>query len=63
MFKKLAVTAASAAMSLSFMAFPVAAVASDGGDPFTFDMVVSAGAKGCVPNASAEVDHHARRAC
>jgi hypothetical protein len=54
MFKQLQFLAASAALSLSFAVHPLAA-APDDDDSFTFNMTVSAGAKSCVPNASAKV--------
>ena len=56
MFKQLPFLVVSAAISLSFTVLPLAAT-PDGrdDDSFTFKMVVSAGAKTCLPNASAKV--------
>jgi hypothetical protein len=56
MFKQLQFLAAPAALSLLFTMSP-AATAADGpdADSFTFSMVVSAGAKACLPNATASV--------
>jgi len=54
MFKNWHFLAASAAFSLMFTAFPLAAE-SDKDDTVTFNMVVSAGAKACLPNATATV--------
>jgi hypothetical protein len=54
MFKQLQFLAASAALTLSFAVSPLAA-APDDDDSLTFNMVVSAGAKACLPNASAKV--------
>lgn len=45
--------AAAAAFTLLVPVFPLSAMAQSG--PFTFKMVVSAGAKACLPNASATV--------
>lgn len=56
MFKQLQFLVASAALSLSFTAAPLAAAPDDkDDDSFTFNMVASAGAKTCIPNASAKV--------
>jgi hypothetical protein len=56
MFKQLQFLAASAALSLSFTVSPLAAATDDPDDgSFTFNMVVSTGAKACLPNASAKV--------
>jgi hypothetical protein len=57
MFKKqIQFMAASAALGMSITVAPLA-MAADGSDvdSFTFNMVVSAGAKTCLPNASAKV--------
>jgi hypothetical protein len=51
--KKLQFLAAPAALSLILTAFPLAAAPKD--DSVTFAMVVSAGAKTCLPDASAKV--------
>jgi len=53
MFKQLQFLAAPAALTLLITVSPLAA--GPGADSFTFDMVVSAGAKACVPNATAKV--------
>jgi hypothetical protein len=55
MFKQLQFLAASAALSLSFTVAPLAADDGKDDDSQTFNMVVSAGAKTCLPNASAKV--------
>jgi len=55
MFKKLQHLAALAALSLLFTVSTLAATGSDSDDPIKFNMVVSAGAKTCLPNASATV--------
>jgi hypothetical protein len=55
MFKQLQFLAASAALSLSFTVAPLAADDGKDDDSQTFNMVVSAGAKACLPNASAKV--------
>lgn len=54
MFKKLQFLAAPAAFSLVLTVAPLA-IASDDDSATTFNMVVSAGAKTCLPNASATV--------
>jgi hypothetical protein len=54
MFKQLQFLAAPVALSLLLTVSPLAATA-DSGDPLKFNMVVSAGAKTCLPNASATV--------
>src|SRR5499427_2677110 len=55
MFKQLHFLAAPAALSLLMTVSPLAASANDSDDSVTFSMVVSAGAKTCLPNASATV--------
>ena len=55
MFKQLHFLAAPAALSLLLTVFPLAASADDSDDSVTFNMVVSAGAKTCLPKASATV--------
>jgi hypothetical protein len=57
MYKQLPLAVAAATLSALFTASPLAAITggSDNNDAFTFDMVVSAGAKTCVPNATAKV--------
>jgi hypothetical protein len=54
MFKQITFLAAAAALSLLLTASRLVA-APDSGDSVTFNMVVSAGAKSCLPNASAAV--------
>ena len=54
MFKKLRFLAAPAALSLVLAVSPLA-IAKDDDSATTFNMVVSAGAKACLPNASATV--------
>jgi hypothetical protein len=53
--KQLQSLAALAAISLSMTAFPLAAAHNDADGSVTFNMVLSAGAKACLPNASATV--------
>src|SRR5689334_19697771 len=53
MFKELRFLTAPAALSVLLAMSPVARADSD--DPLKFKMVVSAGAKACVPNATASV--------
>jgi hypothetical protein len=55
MFKQLQSLAALAALSLFMTASPLAAAPDDADGSVTFNMVVSAGAKTCLPNASATV--------
>jgi hypothetical protein len=55
MFKQLQFLAAPAALSLLLSVFPLAAAPEDSDDSVTFKMVVSAGAKSCLPNASGTV--------
>lgn len=55
MFKPLQFLMAPAALSLLFTISPFAAKAAGSDDPLEFKMVVSAGAKTCLPNASARV--------
>src|SRR6516165_2492820 len=55
MFKQLLFVAAPAALSLLLTVSPLAAESHDSDDSFTFNMVVSGGAKTCLPKASATV--------
>ena len=55
MFKQLLFVAAPAALSLLLTVPPLAAESHDSDDSFTFNMVVSGGAKTCLPKASATV--------
>jgi hypothetical protein len=55
MFKQVRSLAATAASTLILAAAPLAAAPDDRDDTYTFPMVVSAGAKACLPNASATV--------
>ena len=54
MFKQLQYTVAAATLSTMIAVAPLAAE-DDHHDSYTFNMVVSAGAKACVPNATAKV--------
>lgn len=55
MFKQLQFLAAPAALSLLFTVSPLAAATDTPDDSLTFNMVVSAAGKTCVPNAAAKV--------
>ena len=57
MFKQLQFAAAAATLSLLFTASPLAAEDGGGSDDhsYSFNMVVNAGAKTCLPNATAKV--------
>jgi hypothetical protein len=55
MFKQLTFLAAPAALGLLLTVSPLASAKDDSDDSVTFNMVVSAGAKTCLPNASATV--------
>ena len=55
MFKQLQSLAATAALSLLLTVSPLAAAADKADNSVTFNMVVSAGAKTCLPNASGTV--------
>ena len=55
LFQKLQFALLPAALNLVFTASPLAAQSSGKYDVHTFDMVVSAGAKSCLPNAGATV--------
>jgi hypothetical protein len=56
MFKQLPFAVAAATLSMSFAVSPLAAAPADSEDhSYSFNMVVSAGAKACVPNATAKV--------
>jgi hypothetical protein len=55
MFKQMQFLAAPVALSLLLTVSPLAATADASGDPLKFNLVVSAGAKTCLPNATATV--------
>lgn len=56
MLEQLKFAVAAATLSMSFTVSPLAAAKADTeSNPYSFDMVVSAGAKTCVPNATAKV--------
>jgi hypothetical protein len=55
MFKQVHFLAVTAASTLLLTAAPLSAAPDDQDDTYTFPMVVSAGAKTCLPNASATV--------